>query len=437
MKIQQLGVKLRVFLVWELLQKFKGRKILLRELKPMVEGRLTGKVNYRQLWSAIATIKKDHTRPGVEIETHGTNGTEDEMADNSVELFISEDSNIDTERLAFPELKKSLGDAVWHVLFNVPLPKDVEIEGTADQYHEWRRKIAALRSRPTVSLSVDAGSTMEYAIDQFLQIKEIPLRINHRIQGANADKAVAPVLAVEDAGSEAEAETDDDDSDQTEELPSPDFTLIWPTITTNSVSIANRVAESFHRRHIQLRLIGGDLRIERTSICGSLTEIGLWQAKEDVALIGCTGYWPVDASGAPRANSYGYPAFACDNVSEAWLKTTLLERASLRIVIMHSGKLVHAVGSVFAPLLNTAVDCVVIDDGVEIDKKTNIGAREAVKKFLAAAADAKVPVVLVKSAPKTPRGRVLKGGKHHLSASTGSAKASTKASTSESGAARA
>ena len=136
--------------------------------------------------------------------------------------------------------------------------------------------------------------------------------------------------------------------------------LVRPRIITNSISIANVVAKSDHKNDLQVRIIGGDLRIDRRSICGSLSDMCLeaWNQRADLALIGTTGYRNDLVSGVP--------GFGCDDIAEARLKGAMLEMAWLRVLIFDSSKLnTPEVSNIFSPLSDQMLDLVVTDDGAK------------------------------------------------------------------------
>lgn len=108
--------------------------------------------------------------------------------------------------------------------------------------------------------------------------------------------------------------------------------LVRPRITTNSTPIAEMIRLNHHRRDVSVVLVGGEMRVDHGSICGTLADMCLqkWDAQVDLAVVGTTAYNP---------SFHSRPAFGCDNVSEARLKTAMLESAMLRIILLDASKL--------------------------------------------------------------------------------------------------
>lgn len=371
-------IELRLHLLWRLLRDEPNTRIDHSYLSKKISEHLKDdEIEWFTMKAMFVLIREEYQKPGVKIVIHD--------AEQKVELVLRDETPIEEQRRAYPDIKKNLGAILWHFLFNLALPPTVQISRHSRLSKNLNRKIPALQRKSTVSIAVDAGSTTEYAISQLLEVPQIPIKVQLK-------KGALPVR-----------------DDDTEEITKDLYRFIVPTITTNSISIANVVIDSPHRRQIQMRLVGGELRLSRKSICGSLSELCMqqWNTRMDVALIGTTSFLPSTITSVIPADQHpAFPAFACDDVSEAWLKASFLERSWLRILILDSGKLLkHEGTSVFAPLSNAAIDLVVIDDGSQVDAERGISeesedsVRRAVQEFLHLAAIADVPVIVLKTPP--------------------------------------
>jgi DeoR/GlpR family transcriptional regulator of sugar metabolism len=248
------------------------------------------------------------------------------------------------------EIKRKIGVVTWNLLFMANYKDGQHIfnetckDGTAFQVEGTRtleRKVAALRQQSPISICVDAGSTTRAAITELLNTEAMPIHIN---TGENAPER-----------------------------------LIIPAIITNSPEIALEISKSKHRGDIPVTLLGGELRADRGSICGTLTQLwlNLWQSQNglagDVSLIGSTGF---------RPDRKGTDCFGCGDLDESRVKGSFLSLTWLRVIIIDSSKLYSIVDSPksFASLESGTVDLVVTDDG-----GTDDNYRTAVTKFRNAA----------------------------------------------------
>jgi DeoR/GlpR family transcriptional regulator of sugar metabolism len=251
------------------------------------------------------------------------------------------------------QTKRRLGIVLWQALFGVDLEgqrQGIEkVEVSLVRHSTYVLKLEALRRKMSVNIMIDAGSSTSIAVEELLGVDSVPIHVK----------------------------TDDG---------SPK--LFHPRFITNSLAIAKVVTESRHYNSIEVRLIGGDLRVDRGSICGTLTEICLagWNMRADLSIVGATGF---------RVDYKGAPCFGCDDVSEARLKGAMLELGWFRVILLDSSKLkAPEVSSVFAPLSSDLIDLVVIDDGSEIN------AQEQVQDFLRQASAAGVHTLLLKTESK-------------------------------------
>jgi DeoR/GlpR family transcriptional regulator of sugar metabolism len=239
---------------------------------------------------------------------------------------------VDERASSRPETKRRIGDVTWRLLFTAKWPdKSLTFEVPADGARpafavfgtdRLKRKILAIRKKSPVGLFVDAGSSTTEAIAQLLDAKTMPIRV--------------------DTGTGSR--------------------LLIPNITTNSPEIALMVSKSPHSGDIGVTLIGGELRPDRGSICGSLTQLwlNLWQSKGgltgDVSIIGSTGY---------RNDRSGSPSFGSGHFDESQVKAAFLAATLLRVIILDSSKLNAEADApnIFASMEVGNVDLVVIDDG--------------------------------------------------------------------------
>lgn len=278
-----------------------------------------------------------------------------------------------------PEVKKRLGIALWEFLLDIDLNADAR--SITAKYTPTRRlieKMQALNGRTNVSILVDAGSTTRLAMRELLAVEHVPILRGKRAQPRSERIATD--------GEEAESQQQEEVEDGSDGLPTR-ASLLRPSIITNSLDIAREVARSPHFRDIQVRILGGDLRVERASICGPLAEmcIRAWNMHADVAVIGSTG---------SRRDYSGIRSFGCDDVSEARAKTAMLQMAWLRVLIMDSLKLNQPdVKNIFAPLSEQDVDLVVTDDGSGNDLKVSL--KSEVDRFCREAQAAGVATLIV------------------------------------------
>ncbi len=113
--------------------------------------------------------------------------------------------------------------------------------------------------------------------------------------------------------------------------------------------------------HIDITLIGGQLRKDTIALSGELTKQALekWNPDFDVAIIGTTSLSGVD-TGTGELELVG---FQCDTVEEAQTKSELLHRSNLRIVLMDTSKCLKERSSAFtfAPVSPNYVDFIITD----------------------------------------------------------------------------
>ncbi|MGV3659648.1 MAG: hypothetical protein ACO1TE_05675 [Prosthecobacter sp.] len=226
------------------------------------------------------------------------------------------------------EIKLRLGEVLWHYLFDLQLTTDGgEIKYTRPnvlKFDRLRRKIAAVRAKSLIACAIDSGSSTGYAVEVLLRADAIPFRRKSSQTGVS---------------------------------------LVRPSLITNSPSIASLVRHSIHAHEIALRIIGGDVRIERASMCGALSEISLdaWNLHSDISIIGTTGV-------RPDAGTY---AFGCDDILESRIKSRMLEMGTLlRVLIFDSSKCMEPAGAqVFTSLDAGLVDLIVMDQPPEEDKE--------------------------------------------------------------------
>ncbi|MBI1315073.1 hypothetical protein GC176_27595 [bacterium] len=270
-------------------------------------------------------------------------GMQLEFDSKHAKLVSLEQTVLDRRSKERPEAKHQLGRLVWHVLFGVPTAGHISLDRWQPR-DELSRKLHRLRQKSTVTLLVDAGTTTRAAIEQLLELNAMPLKLA-------------------DSGR-----------------------FLTPSIVTNSPQIADIVQRSRFRRHIGIRIIGGDVRIERGSICGMAAQICLdaWRLTGDVALIGSTGY---------REDEIGQPAVGCDSLEESRLKSSFIDRAWIRVLLFDSSKLQHPdVSQIFAPIDGQVIDLVITDSGETKEQ------RNAVAQFRKIARDAGVDVAVLKKA---------------------------------------
>lgn len=247
-----------------------------------------------------------------------------------------------------PAAKLQLGEALWHFLFGVAVTQSSDCAPPSYTSHLPARlagKLSAIQEKSDPSITIDAGSTTAYAFETLLRVDSIPFM-----------RGTVP--------------------------PGP----VTPTVMTNSPFIASLVRHSVHARSIPLRVIGGDVRADRASMCGRLSELALeaWELNTDISIIGTTGI-------RLRGGSF---EFWCDDVDEASIKRRMLGLGShLRVLVFHSGKLLKAGGAkAFASLSSKVVDLLVVDDGNDPDAP-------ALKHLLAAAKTNQVGILLVHRPP--------------------------------------
>ena len=257
----------------------------------------------------------------------------------------SDETSEDRSKGEHAPVKKAISELLWRKLLDLShLPEH------ACSFYESptiRNKIGALRRKGLLSILADAGTTTYQSVDALLDVDFLPLQPAKIARGSAR--------------------------------------FIRPTITTNSLRIANLVAGHRHAKEIELRLVGGTLRQERGSFCGPLAEMAFSRMTSncDIVIVGTTGY---------RSAYDGTPSFGADNVFESRIKTAVLDvSAVLKVVVFHSEKLKYPeVESVFTAL--SQVDLVVCDDGAKT------GAREEVLEFLDVCRNAQVATLVLKTA---------------------------------------
>lgn len=237
-----------------------------------------------------------------------------------------------------PEAKESIGRVVWKLLFTDAVISDDQLAPTNGQNiqgrgfscwltHPVKEKVLALRHQPLVTVLFDAGSTVRAVAREFGHLSEVPLRVQVGTKGNVRDSLVR-------------------------------FNFI-----SNSVKIIEQLSNSTHRKEIGLTIIGGDVRTDRLSVCGLSSQVFLDECigGGDVAVIGTTGY---------GGSENGRSSFFCDNLEEARLKTSLLDRVSLRTLVIDSSKLAgdRPVTRAFADLSSGCIDLIFVDDGKSIER---------------------------------------------------------------------
>lgn len=260
-----------------------------------------GKMSLKALALKIDTINKN--KPGtLKLETF-KDGLKDERERGLVppeyDLHLSKDGRQDVAVLTYRDLtllgerqgyhqrgKIAVAKALCQILANGI--DNVEFVGSASVRDRLAGKVEAIRSKSNPAMAVDAGSSTFTFIQHFMDDP-----------AAAADR------------------------------------LVRPRIITNSTPIAEMVRLHHRRRDVSVVLVGGEMRVDHGSICGTLADMCLqkWDSHVDLAVVGTTAYNPF---------YHGRPAFGCDNVSEARLKTAMLESAMLRVILLDSSKVVAA-----------------------------------------------------------------------------------------------
>ena len=339
-------VERRLKYLTDKLEQSRGAKLLFTDLKEQLAEDLDQTIG-------VDTISRNLQQ----IKAEGIRGHNLTVGRDYVTCKRRNPTTLETRAPKRAETKHRLGVALWQFLFDIDLGQGIELSKPPliKAPSKLGRKVATLRKRMTPSVLIDAGSTTAAAARALLHAGQMPIEIN-------PDAPEGP-------------------------------SYVRPSFVTNSITIASVITDSNYSAEIQVRMIGGDLRIDRGSICGALADMCLnaWGARGDLAVIGTTGY---------RLDFDGTPAFCCDTISEAKLKSALLEAAWLRGIILDSTKLENPeVAKAFAPLSSQLVDLVVTDDGREI------GAEKTVTKFCKDADAAGVSVLLLKTEAPSGQGQ--------------------------------
>lgn len=220
------------------------------------------------------------------------------------------------------------------------------------------RKRAILRNRTVLSMLVDAGTTNQQLMENFLADTKFPLKVST------------------DAG----------------------IRKINPSIITNSISVAHMISERRDRRSLTLTILGGVERPDRRSITGDLALSWARSIRAhgtiDLSIIGTTGI---------RQSSDGLMGVYMDHDVECELKGEFLQMAEFRIVICDSSKLL--MGSyihIFAAVTRANVDLIVMDDGAMLWQNKDSPffddeeiVKKEIKSFMTQAAEQEVGVMTV------------------------------------------
>lgn len=226
----------------------------------------------------------------------------------------------------FDETTENADDPPLPLSQNFPLNEGVSYRGlwTSEQKISANlgRKRAILRSRTVVSMLIDAGTSTLSFSKKILSAPRLPLQVKS----------------------------------------SQSINLLEPSITTNSLEIANEVSRSPNRRGMTLKVIGGTERPDRGSLSGEMALAWARTMKSmgmlDLSVIGTTGI---------NTTEDGHLTLYMDEELECELKALFLEIANLRVVICDSSKILS--GSYlnkFSQISLNRVDLIVIDDGKDI-----------------------------------------------------------------------
>jgi DeoR/GlpR family transcriptional regulator of sugar metabolism len=332
----------------ELDQLRPGDTLNFSELTKRLKKRHAKETTESQLRYALTELRK-------EIEARDYNLSL-EVGRDYVRLLAKEETTFDQNlQLNVPQ-KRAIGAVLWHWLFDFPLPEDIKFlqcwMGTESLKFNERiknrleHKKLILRSRISLGLVVDAGSTNAIAVEQFLRsAKDVPFQI-----GTQKSESGVAINSKK---------------------------LVAPLFVTNSIVIADKIARSRFRHAIPLRVIGGTERPDRKSICGELALLWLRACHHegkmislDLAIIGATGI---------ESSRYNPPALGCDSAEEQGLKSRLLAMSHFRIVVMDSSKIVSGSNnSVFANVSDGDIDLIVTDCGADQHAREKVGEFAAV-----------------------------------------------------------
>jgi DeoR/GlpR family transcriptional regulator of sugar metabolism len=340
----------------------RGERLVVRKRKELYWGILKGNVNNDVNLDFLVEAAKSLYKDSIGIDA--CRGTLTDMRYDRCPLpggvltvgrrtvrLEWEEMLIDQRQQRRPRVKRLLGALVWEVLFGDVMPKRSKYE-QLDWTPSLRETISILRRRPLVTLAMDAGSTTLAVATELNRLKTMPLRIEV---------------------------SDDEDAEHS---------LVRCNIISNSVKIIEEIRNGRHRDDIDLTIIGGSIRGQRASVCGMSAQAFLDQCAigGDAAIIGTTGYGGIN--GERRS-------FYSDNLEEAILKTTLLNRAFLRILVFDSSKLVaRAVTRVFSDLSPKSIDLIVTDDGHDFETPANC--EQEVQEFRKHSQESGVSVAMLK-----------------------------------------
>ncbi len=293
---------------------------------------------------ALLELRKD-------IDDHN-HGLSLEIGRNYVRVLARDETVFDQNMQLNVRQKRAIAATLWNWLFDFPLPEEISvIECWRGNYNTQinnrvgralEKKREMTRTRASLGLVVDAGSTNAIVVDYFLQnAPSVPFQIqlNKQVDGesVNFNKLVAPLFV------------------------------------TNSIVIADKIARSKFRHSIPLRVIGGTERPDRKSICGELALLWLRACHHegkmtslDLAIIGSTGIEP---------KRFGAPSLGCDSAEEASLKSRLLAMSHFRIALLDSKKVaLGPANSVFASISEGDVDLIITDGGTDAETEAAVTA---------------------------------------------------------------
>jgi DeoR/GlpR family transcriptional regulator of sugar metabolism len=241
-----------------------------------------------------------------------------------------------------PKTKLRLAATLWWHILGDGFQGSISIDKKArDISDAVKRTIASLRSKPTLSIFLDSGTTTLAAASILLASGRMPLRVLER---------------------------------ETDQIPSH---LITPELITNSPKIVSYVAAlpAEVRQVLRVRLVGGDINMDIDSICGSMAEASLekWDLLSDIAVLGATEAGDID----------GVFSFGCYDRDEARFKASILRRVNgLRVVMLDASKLGKKPTRVFAGMAKSDIDLVVVDKGrrdtTEFERLANAAKRNGV-----------------------------------------------------------
>ncbi len=248
-----------------------------------------------------------------------------------------------------PKCKTNLAKLFYEVIFKCSF-KNPKIEftshGSTKAKERLNTKLIEIWEKPKVNLALDSGSTTTQIAQLMVQqVVKLPLDIDLDIDGTPEKKTIT-------------------------------FRII-----TNSPSIAHSLTASKKVTNTTaVCIIGGQIRSERDSVCGLLAQQALkdWQFNFDLSVIGVTGY----RSGKVY----------CDDPAEAEMKSELLSRGNLKVLLFDSAKLRRKYFiREFAQIIPSLVDLVLVDDGIANEHS------EDVENFVERAKDNGVVCMVLKT----------------------------------------